>query len=396
MKRSTHLMIYCCYYYAQLLGILNFSFDGRTRKAYTNKYVTIYAGLMNAALFGLIPYLAMTMELKTRPPGSAELIYKLNVYMLFIRIAGVLAALISIWSNRNKFIELINSYQLFCQRYLEKYQKRDKFMKYMERAIRIKCRSSLATDVILFVGSINVFPEIFEIYNKFILMALALMPIFLNVIMTQYYFALQHANVLLLVINEELEWILKVSQCAAPSNSKRFLIEITSLSDYVNVLAGMVIQLLNYVTRVNRIYDIQVICCMMIVYVNNICVIYIGLMTSAPEKLWNAGDIFKIIIAVLAIVMHYFDLKLFMYSILDASSLVNKLGKLLKFKQCLLSCADLELKRSLMNFSLQVAAFPLEIDLLGLYIVNKPTVFAVFGSTIANAIVLLQYDFKFK
>lgn len=48
-----------------------------------------------------------------------------------------------------------------------------------------------------------------------------------------------------------------------------------------------------------------------------------------------------------------------------------------------------------MNFSLQVAAFPLEIDLVGLYVVNKPIVFAVFGSTIANAIVLMQYDFKY-
>lgn len=354
MKRSTHLMIYFFYYYAQLLGILNFSFDGRTRRAYTNKYVTLYAGLMNMALFGLIPYLAMTMEFKSRPPGSAELIYKLSVYMLFIRIGGVMTALISIWSNRNEFIELINSYQLFSQAYLQKYQKHGKFMKYMEKIIRIKCPSTIATDVVLFVGSINVFPKIFGIYNTFILMALALMPIFLNVIMTQYYFALQNVNVLLIVINEELQWILKASQhsYAAASNSKRILIETTSLSDYANVLAGMVIQLLNYVTRVNRIYDIQVVCCMMIVYVNNICVIYMGLMTSAPEKLWNATDSFQIIIAVLAIVMHYFDLKLFMYCMLDASSLVHKLGKLLRFKQTLLSCGDLQLERSVIMYDI--------------------------------------------
>lgn len=49
-----------------------------------------------------------------------------------------------------------------------------------------------------------------------------------------------------------------------------------------------------------------------------------------------------------------------------------------------------------MMFSLQVAAFPLEINLAGLYKVRKDMGFATFGSAIANAIVLMQYDFKYK
>lgn len=48
-----------------------------------------------------------------------------------------------------------------------------------------------------------------------------------------------------------------------------------------------------------------------------------------------------------------------------------------------------------MNFSLQVAAFPLEIDLVGLYVANKPMAFAMFATTIANSIVLMQYDYKY-
>ena len=47
------------------------------------------------------------------------------------------------------------------------------------------------------------------------------------------------------------------------------------------------------------------------------------------------------------------------------------------------------------NFALQLAAFPLEIDLVGLYKASKPVVFSIFSSTIAVAIVLKQYDFQY-
>ncbi|KNC33665.1 hypothetical protein FF38_08776 [Lucilia cuprina] len=308
MRRSTHLIIVFCYYFAILLGILNFSYDFRTRRAYKNIYVTIYAGLLNVSLYAVIPYIGMTLKLKTRPPGSEELLYKLSVLITFIRIGGALASVIFHWIKRQEYIKLINSYQHFCEQYLQKYHKHKRFIKYIEQNIRIKFLCSLVTDLIVLTGSVQVFRDIFENSNIYILLALALIPSVLNRIMLHYYFTLQNINALLNIINEELEGILKTTT-AGDGQCK-------DMSNYINVLANIVIQLHYYVARINGIYEIQGVCCMLTVY--------------------------------------------------------------------------------LLNVSLQMAAFPLEIDLVGLYVVKKPMIFALFGSAIAKAIVLMQYDFKYK
>ncbi|XP_046809932.1 putative gustatory receptor 36c [Lucilia cuprina] len=117
-------------------------------------------------------------------------------------------------------------------------------------------------------------------------------------------------------------------------------------------------------------------------------------MTSAPDNLWNQLHSLKGLRAILSLAVHYYDLKLFMWSMLNVSTLSYRLGRLLKLGMSLLPCADLKLERSLLNVSLQMTAFPLEIDLVGLYVVKKPMIFALFGSAIAKAIVLMQYDFK--
>ncbi|KAM7343529.1 putative gustatory receptor 59d [Cochliomyia hominivorax] len=400
MRRSTYIMLALAYCYAKFLGIINFSYDRQSQRAYKDNCSTIYAALINVAIFCVIPYFGMTIRIKEIPPGSAELIYKMSILITFIRIGGALTTIIFNWTKRNEFINLINSFLQFRHNFLQKYHKEEKFKKYIEKGVRAKCQASLASDFIVFMAAMQNFHVLFEISNIYLIMALGIMPSILNVIMTHYYFALLNVNVLLIIINEELESILKVSEEYGirdiKINSILIFNYISGLSDYVNVLAQTVIKLQQYVLRVNSIYDIQSICCMLTIFVNNIAVVYTTFMTSSPENLWKQLNSLSGIIKLLFLLIHYWDLHLFIYSLLDASKLVNKLGELLKIKQSWSSYRDKSLERSFLNFSLQVAAFPLDIDLMGLYVANKPMAFAIFSSTIAISLVLMQYDFKYK
>lgn len=354
MKRSTHLVLVFSYYYAQILGILNFSYDTNTRRAYTNIYITIYAALVNVILFAVIPYFAMTLQIKSRPPGSAEVIYKLSILMTFIRIGGSLTTIIFNWTKRNDFIKLINKFLHFRYAFLEKYHKNEQFNKYIEKYIRAKCLTSLGSDLIVFTSSIQIIRDLFEISNIFLIMLLALMPTVLNVIMTHYYFALLNVNVLLIIIKEDLDLIIKTAkQYNIQTNelkSKLILKHITGLSDYVNILSHTVLQLQHFVANINRIYDIQGICCMLTVYVNNICVVYMTFMTSSPDKLWNQLNSFKGVFSIISLMIIYLDLKLFVYSLLNASHSVQELGELLKIKQSCHSYRDKSLERSVCKF----------------------------------------------
>ncbi|XP_037811500.1 putative gustatory receptor 59d [Lucilia sericata] len=271
MKRSTYWMLSTVYIYAQLLGILNFCYDCRTGRAHIKPHITVYSAVISITMFGVLTYFFLHMEIKSHPPGSAELHYKLNFLTSIIRVVGVILTVFYNWTRRRESVQLINSYRKFCKKFLQKWQMEERYMQYLEHGIRIKLKRSFIADVLVYVIINQHLGVIFDMENRYILLALALIPTVLNVVMTLYYFAILNINIFMTIINEEIKRILNTA--------------------------------------------------------NTIC----------------------------------------------KSGVRNPLD----------------------NFSLQLAQFPLEFDLIGLFNMNRPMAFAILSSTISNAIVLMQYDLKY-
>lgn len=338
MKRSTHLITALAYYYAQIFGILNFSFDWRRQRAYKNTAITVYAVTLNVLYFTIIPYFVLTLELKSRSAGSATVIYRLTTILILIRIAAVLTTVVFNWTKRSDFIRLINSYQKFCQELLQKCGKKQKFAEYLERGMRQKLRSSMVMDSILYCSCFHIFRNIFEISSVWIAMGLAVIPTILNAVTLHYYIALLNVNACLSIIYDELERVLKESKeyelmMATGRQSQTYLGYLEKLSDYINYLASCVLRLQNYVKRIGNIYEVQSVCCTLILYLSNVLTIYINFMTSAPENLWNQKNSLRGILTLFVVFLYYYDLKYFIYSMLDAVDWVQKLGNLLKQEQ---------------------------------------------------------------
>ncbi|KAI8123693.1 putative gustatory receptor 59d [Lucilia cuprina] len=391
MKRSTYWMLSTIYIYAQLLGILNFCYNCRTGRAHIKPYITAYSAIISLTMFGVLTYFLLNMEIKNHPAGSAELHYKLNLLTSIIRVVGVILTVFYNWTRRRESVQLINTYQQFCRRFLKKWQVEERFMQYLEHGIRVKLKRSFIADVLVYVIIYQHLGVIFDMENSYILLALALIPTVLNVVMTLYYFAILNINILMTIINEEIKRILNIICETETGNCVKYC----HLADQLDDLAVAQGILKTFLKRINKIYNVQAICVVLDLYVNNIFVIYIFAMLSNHLDIWAYYGDWVVYFVPVALFIWYLDIQLFIYVMLNTVDLMEKTGELLKGRPIWTSNLNDRLERSLDNFSLQLAQFPLEFDLVGLFNMNRPMAFATFSSTISNAIVLIQYDLKY-
>ncbi|KAM7343935.1 putative gustatory receptor 59d isoform 1-T1 [Cochliomyia hominivorax] len=396
MKRSTHFMIKTVYIYAQLLGILNFCYNCRTGKARVKSSVTIYSAAICVLMFVVTLYFVLNLEIKTRPPGGAELHYKLNLLASAVRCIGVIITIFYNWTKRKDYVRLINSFRKFCRKFLKKWNLEEKYIKYLECGIRVKLKRSFLADIVMYLFIVNMFREIFDIENSFILLPLALIPTVLNVVMNLYYFAILNINTLMLIINEELKRVLDSAIILNQTLPQNHIRHSSQMAEELDELALIQYQLWDYLKRINKMYDIQGVCVVLDLYVNNIYVIYMFCMFSEHFDLWISFGKWIAYFIPLSFIIYYLDVKLFLFAMLNTIDLVEETGRLLKERKVWIpSNLDGRLERSLNNFSLQLASFPVEFDLVGLFKMNRSMAFATFSSTISNAIVLIQYDLKY-
>lgn len=351
-------MVDIVYIYSQLLGILNFSYDCRTGKARVKPHITAYCATMCLIMFIVLIYFLVNMEIKSRPPGSAELHYKLNLLTSFVRIVGVIITIFYNWTKRKDFVCLINSYQKFCKNFLEKWQKEEKYMMHLECGIRRKLQISFVADILIYLLTVDIFREIFDMDNPYILIPLALIPTVLNVIMTLYYFAILNVNILMLIINDELKRILDLTAtiCQSQENINYFEQIVLrnhccQLSDELDELSSVQYELRNYLKFINRMYDIQGVCVMLNLYINNICVIYMFCMFFEHFELWSSYGKWVAYFVPIAFLIFYLDMKLFLFAMLNTVDLVEETGKLLRERQVWMMQMNEKLESSVSKFA---------------------------------------------
>lgn len=340
MKRTTYVLLRIIFHYSQLLGVVNFHYDRETGEARKNVYITVYSFCITVAMFGVIPYFALTLEIKTRPPGAADIHYKLNLILTQIRIGGVLITLVLNWIKRDNFIKLINKLQNFIKTFLQKWLVAEKFEKYLDNGIQKKYSRSLMADFAMFMGSLQVFRDILDVENPMILLALALIPTVLNIIMENYYFAILNVNILVILINDEIKRILKsratlyAQQRSKCINSRNLTMRCSQLADELEDLSADLLKLQKFVKCLSQMYDIQGVCCIFALYINNISVIYILCMLSRHQEIWAAHvGSWAIYLLPVGLCVFYSDLYLFFRVMIDYQELVEHAAQLLQDNQ---------------------------------------------------------------
>ncbi|KAM7343934.1 putative gustatory receptor 59d [Cochliomyia hominivorax] len=401
MKQSTRWIILIVYYTSQLLGILPYSYNVDTGEKGTSLAITLYSSIISLFMFTSVPIL-FRVQWKPRNTNGPELHIKISALMCLIRIISVLITIIMNWVKKKEFIETLSELQRVKDNFLNKFKMSQKVENYFDNSIRSKFFWGFISNVMVFISSYDILRGTFNIDSPIIILGLGTLSTVLNIIMTHYFFALLNVNTLLAVINEEVKRILNTSSALFKLQRLKqikpgvFMNTCCKLADELDELAMNQYKLQQIGEHVNRNYDIQGACVLVTLYMNNISIIYMSYMLFQHEELSQEFGVIWVM-AILTIVLFFFykDMHVFMVNMLQFGDFIAETASLLKNHQHWLPTLDERFEKSLKDFSIQLALFPLEMKLLGLFQFNRSMSFATFGSTISNAIVLMQYDYKY-
>ncbi|XP_073847167.1 putative gustatory receptor 36a [Musca autumnalis] len=399
MRHLTRWILAFTYYVSQLLGILAFGYDAKTGRVYTSRLLSVYCAIMNAVVCGILPLLFVKLNLSPWNFLQLDFTFKIRILVSCIRMMAILLTIILNWTKREQFMRTLNQLQDMREEFHRQWPLSSKMEYRFERAIVAKFAIGLFANVSIGMESSVVSHLNYEWANKWITL-MDFLAIILSVVMTHYYNTISNASVMQLVINVELKEILlkteMLSYCRGRGIIKPQLFKLQSykLAKLLDELSVAQYEVGKMVARINAMYDIQGVCVLATIFLNNIVCLYIAYLITGRMSGVTVQGAWTNLFVISTFVSIYVDLLIFRIGLFKPMDYVMETNDLLRDDKRMYLSVDERLEESFKNFSLQLAKFPIEMKLVGLFKFNRAMVFSIFGSTISNAIVLIQYDYK--
>ncbi|XP_030566350.1 putative gustatory receptor 59d, partial [Drosophila novamexicana] len=338
------------YYYALLVGVLNFEIDLRTGRAHITRRTSIYAACVNVICICGLPWLSGTHVIHSFWT-QAELLHD---YMFLVMLSGrvlcVSVTLISRWSQRRRFVRLVNSFQHLTQQ-------KPHVMRMWRRGVISKFISVILSDFLQMAASLLLIWEKLTIKLSFSVMIFYAISALVNIIISHYYFALLNVYGQYILLNRELRAVLAETRSLESECRK-----------------GTLLLTISY-------------------YMSGVSMIYLGFseLTGAIRLNWS-----KWVLALLGcgFICYFTDIHIsvnIIYALLDAHA---EMVKLLSQHTLFGPGLDERLAAVFDSFQIQLAWNPVKFSVLGLYDMEKSNAVTLASSVVTSSLVLIQNDLK--
>uniref|UniRef100_A0A1I8M3R9 Gustatory receptor n=1 Tax=Musca domestica TaxID=7370 RepID=A0A1I8M3R9_MUSDO len=360
MYRAARFATVMAYLYSILFGVIAFTYDLETGYVTKKTPLTTYCLLINFLTVSCVIYFGRNMELKMESSDKPDLHNKILVALTFIRILGVSLTLVNNWWRRDEFIHNLNTFKAFRERFLRKHSTN-------KRQLGFKIVFCVGKNDEGFLPSHGLWSNVDGVEFD----------------------ADELRRLLTTMENLFADFHTK---CIGPG-----LLSVKScqLADEFDDLSGMHTELQVLSEKINSMFYVQGCCVFLILYLNNICVLYIYYMLAKQVELGPQFSHAILYFLPLALLLYYADGYMLIDLVLRYMDAIEMPAQLLKDCAAWLPILDRRLEESVKLFSLKMAAFPVSRSLLYLFDVTRPMVFATITSTITNAIVLVQYDYQY-
>uniref|UniRef100_A0A454A0K3 Gustatory receptor n=1 Tax=Stomoxys calcitrans TaxID=35570 RepID=A0A454A0K3_STOCA len=394
MGRTTEWLIRATYINSVLFGVTSLCYVESTGEVYTKPLLTIYNALANIGMLTLVPHF------RRLNLNSPFLSVQINSLIFALQAVSSLIAVVINWTKRGVFVKTLNDLSSTRLQFMHRWPLSEKIKQKYENTTRRKVLFGYMAMVGIMLGSIEYVQLELKQNSFYMIVAAIIMITIVNMVLLNYFLCIVNLNVILWAINEELEkilqtvhqlWNLRIMGLIGPGT---LISQCCKLSDDLDELAAIQHRLYLLGNRINRMYDIQTTCVLIMVYLNNICTFYMYYPSKQNIQILAEYSSWTKAIMPFVLMLHYIDLILFLKGMTNFEESIMATGKLLREQQLFYPALDMRLEESFKNFSLQLAKFPVEMKLVGLFKFDRSMAFSIFGSTISNAIVLIQYDYK--
>ncbi|KAH8371510.1 hypothetical protein KR093_007751 [Drosophila rubida] len=387
MSGAVKMCLLLNYYYGRLMGVINFEIDVRTGRARLTKAATLYAGVVNVLFFSLFPLLMRDRiwhVFWSQMNAFHEYVF---ITVMMLRVSCVFVTLLSRWWQLTQIVELLAQFRQLMreQPRVVLMWRRGVISKFLAGLLTETCHMLLALYGLR--GSLTLGMTV-SVFAMFVLIAL------LNIIISQYYFALLNLHSHYALCNEELRSILRET-LDLESDQRQGVADLRSceLADRIDSLARLQSELQTLIGRMTSIFGIQILCMGAIVYISLIAGLYY---TFLAVKYRIVGPIFRWsnLLFFVGVASYLADLHIsyaMTYYLQDQYATMRHLAT--QYSN-FANNVDIRLMRAFESFQLQLVRDPQKLSAMGLYNMDRNIVISMASTMITHSLILIQYDIK--
>ncbi|EDW73694.2 uncharacterized protein Dwil_GK19341 [Drosophila willistoni] len=272
-----------------------------------------------------------------------------------VRVCGVFVTILFRWRERQELVKLVNAlYQLFVKRpHVERLYRRGVLNKFL---------FALLSELLQMFIMLTAVSERLTFGIGLQLYIISIITAILNVIVTQYYFAMLNIHGHYILLIQELRDVLDAISQLNPHRMGVFITKCCFLADQMDNIAERQSQLQALIKRISKVFGAQYFCINFTYFLTNVATIYFTYIT--------------------VLVLLYIE---------DAHGAVVRL---LQSRTSLPLGLDERLELTFESFQLQLVRNPFEISCLGLYRVGRRHILGMANTLLTTSIFLIQYDIE--
>ncbi|KAH8355205.1 hypothetical protein KR093_008298 [Drosophila rubida] len=376
------------YYYARLMGLLNFEIDLRTGVPRITRRASIYAALVNLLTIAILPLLLNNPVVHLFWSRADFLHEYLFLAVLACRVVCLVATLICRWWQRPLYVRLINDFQRLAHR-------KPQVRRLWRRGIIAKWVSITLAEFFQMLIVLILIHE--ALTPKLIITVVILSTITaqVNVIVSQYYFALLNIHGHYILLNHELSGLLDEMHALETERRRGvFTIKCCALADQLDGIAAMQFQLQALAKQITSIFGLQIVATSASYYMSSVSLIYITFSELRTSRISAILSFWGRVVVVLQFLWYFIDIHITVNVTYAVQDVHTMLVSLVSQHKVFAAGLDERLEVALQNFQLQLAWNPMKIPVLGLYEMKKSQVVAMTSSVLSSSMVLVQYDLK--
>ncbi|XP_060659764.1 putative gustatory receptor 59d [Drosophila nasuta] len=376
------------YYYGRLMGVINFEIDFRTGRARLTKVATIYAAAMNIfclSLFALI----IKSRIWRKFVGSLNEFYDyVFITVLVLRISCVFVTMLNRWWQRQQIIQLLNQFRGLV---LEQ----PKVIRMWRRGVISKCITGMLSELSQMLLPLYALRATLTASMALGLITMSVLVALLNIIISQYYFAVLNVHGHYVLCNEELRLILRETQ-SLESDYRKGVRNLRScaLADRIDSLALRQSALQALLHKMTRIFGIQILCMGTVIYISFIASLYTSFLAVKYKLVGTSFFTLENQLYFLGVCSYIADVHISYSITYYLEDQYEKMRHLVMQYSSLAPTVDRRLTTAFESFQLQLVRDPQELSVLGLFNMNRKISISMLSSMITYSLILIQYDIK--
>ncbi|KAH8399494.1 hypothetical protein KR215_011757, partial [Drosophila sulfurigaster] len=310
------------------------------------------------------------------------------ITVMTLRISCVFVTMVNRWWQRQQIIQLLNQFRRLV---LEQ----PKVIRMWHRGVISKCITGTITELTQMFIPLYVLRATLTAPMALALCTMCVLIALLNIIISQYYFAVLNVHGHYVLCNEELRLILQETQSLELDYRKGVSdLRSCALADRIDSLALRQSVLKTLLHRMTRIFGIQILCMGTVIYISFIASLYSAFLAIKYKMINTNFFTWENQLFFLGVCSYIADVHISYSITYYLEDQYEKMRQLVRQYSSFAPTVDKRLTTAFESFQLQLVRDPQKLSVLGLYNMNRKIAISMFSSMVTYSLILIQYDIK--